>query len=72
MCVKPVPFVVSSFLMHERVSSSYKIFLTTLNQIVIPKKIEKVLKYPHWKEAMNEEMQALTKNKTWDVVDKLA
>ena len=47
-----------------------KSFLETLNQIMIPNTIDETLKYPHWKEAMNEEMQALIKNKTWDVVDK--
>ena len=69
-CVKPLPYNIYIFLTYERVSPSYKSFLETLNQIMIPNTIDETLKYPHWKETMNEEMQALIKNKTWDVVDK--
>ena len=34
----------------------------------VPESFPKAAKDPRWVEAMNEEMQALNKNETWDLV----
>ena len=53
-----------------RVSPGYKNFLTNLIQIVISNAVEETLRYPHWRNAMDKEIQALLKNETWEVVEK--
>ena len=63
-CVKPLSYEILDFL-------AYKGFLTNLSQLVIPKTVEEALIYHHWRSAMNEEMKALTINKTWDVVERI-
>ena len=45
------------------------IFLTTLNPIPIPQTLEEALKDKNWVQAMREEMNALEKNKTWEIED---
>lgn len=41
----------------------------SLNTVSIPTTLLEALCYGKWKNAMNIEMQALEKNKTWKVVD---
>ncbi|KAL0410895.1 UNVERIFIED_CONTAM: Retrovirus-related Pol polyprotein from transposon RE1 [Sesamum latifolium] len=43
-------------------------FLTTLNSISIPRTLQEALKDKNWIDAMREEMHALEKNKTWEIV----
>ena len=59
----------TNYLNYRKVSPNYKGFLTTLNQTVIPTTAVEPSHYPHWKQAMDEEIQELIKNKTWDVVE---
>jgi Reverse transcriptase (RNA-dependent DNA polymerase) len=43
-----------------------------VNQIsyeIVPKKIEEAIKDPRWVSAMNEEMEALIKNDTWELTN---
>ncbi|KAL5568480.1 hypothetical protein UlMin_025055 [Ulmus minor] len=44
-------------------------FLISLNTISIPTTISEALSNENWKQAMNVEMEALEKNKTWDLVN---
>ena len=39
-----------------------------LGNITIPKRVEEALQDPRWKAAMDEEMMALEKNNTWEIV----
>ena len=68
-CVKPIPHSITNYLNYEMVSTNYRTFLTTLNQETIPTTIEEACQYPQWKVAIDEEMQALIKNQTWEVVN---
>ena len=63
-CVKPIPHSISNYLNDDRVSTDYKIFLTALNQVVVPTTVGEGVQYPHWRKAMDEQMQALIKNQT--------
>lgn len=47
-------------------SESTKDFNTALYSNYVPKTMEEALKNTHWKEAMEEEIKALVKNKTWE------
>ena len=44
-------------------------FSFKLNNIHIPTTLSKALSDENWKQAMNAEMDALEKNKTWELVD---
>jgi hypothetical protein len=47
---------------------SYTSFNTTLSSIFIPTCFSEAVKYECWRKAMDEELQALHDNHTWDVV----
>ena len=53
---------------YENLSPSHKAFLTTINSIPIPKTIFEALSNENWRDAIRVEMQALEKNKVWDLV----
>ena len=40
----------------------------TLTSIIIPRNVDEALRSQEWKMAMDEEMKALQRNKTWDLV----
>lgn len=50
-------------------SPSFSTFITALTGIEIPGNIEEALADPKWKEAVLEEMGALGRNHTWEVVE---
>ena len=60
----------ANYLSYHRLSRSHKSFLISLDAIVIPNTVEEALNDPKWKEAMLEEMKALNKNQTWDIVSR--
>ena len=53
----------------KKLSWSYKSFLISLNNIHIPTTLSEALFDENWKQTMNAEMEALEKNKTWELVD---
>ena len=68
-CTKYPWHPLSNFVSLEKFSSSHKSFLISLNTIFIPTTLSEALSSEKWKQAMNLEMEALEKNKTWDLVD---
>ncbi|RVW86325.1 Retrovirus-related Pol polyprotein from transposon RE1 [Vitis vinifera] len=44
-------------------------FTTNLDRIQIPKNIQEAFEIPEWKEAVMEEIRALEKNETWEVMN---
>ena len=63
-CTKRPLYPLSHVLSFKKVSQSYKSFLASLNSI----HISTTLSDENWKQAMNVEMEALEKNKTWELV----
>ncbi|CAN1188688.1 Retrovirus-related Pol polyprotein from transposon TNT 1-94 [Linum perenne] len=61
-------YPISNQVSYERLSESHKAFIMTLDQIVTPKNIQEAMESPEWKKAVMEELNALEKNGTWDVV----
>ncbi|CAN1800959.1 Retrovirus-related Pol polyprotein from transposon TNT 1-94, partial [Linum perenne] len=53
---------------YECLSSNYQSFITSLDNVEIPKTIEEALKHPKWKQAVIDELEALQKNRTWEMV----
>lgn len=41
----------------------------SLNSIVIPNTLSEALSNENWRQVMNAEMEALERNKTWEIVD---
>ncbi|KAK1422630.1 hypothetical protein QVD17_17916 [Tagetes erecta] len=54
---------------YSKLSAENHCFATTLNKSVEPKSSKEALKDINWVNAMNKEMEALNRNKTWDLVD---
>ncbi|PKU79659.1 Retrovirus-related Pol polyprotein from transposon TNT 1-94 [Dendrobium catenatum] len=50
-------------------SSSHQNFLVSLEDIRIPKDVFEALSDKNWRNAMKDEMQALEKNETWEIVN---
>ncbi|KAL5560247.1 hypothetical protein UlMin_036458 [Ulmus minor] len=71
-CTKHPLYPLSHFVSFKKISPSHKNFLININTISIPTIISEALSNENWNQAMNVEMKALEKNKTWDLVDVLA
>ena len=54
-------------MLFKKLSPSHKSFLPSLNNIHIPTTLFDANE--NWRKTMNEEMEALEKNKTWELVD---
>lgn len=59
----------SNFVSFDSLSPSYRAFVLSLSFVSIPQGWQEAINDPKWKEAMIEEMKALTKNETWELVD---
>ena len=59
----------ANFVSYHRIVETYKAFTSYINQESIPKNGEEAFADPNQKEAINEEMDALKKNETGDIVD---
>lgn len=60
---------ISNYVSYESLSPAYKAFVASLQSVQIPKNWKEARKHPKWREAMLEELRAVEKNKTWDIVD---
>ena len=66
-CTNQPLYPLTHFLSFKKISLSHKAFLVSLNTISIPTTISEALTNEKRKQAMNVEMEALEKNKTWDI-----
>ncbi|CAL9017760.1 unnamed protein product [Prunus brigantina] len=53
---------------YQMVETQFHVRIQQLADISVPKSVTEALEEPKWKEAMNEEMRALQKNVTWELV----
>ena len=53
---------------YNHLTNSMKTFVANLANVEIPKDIQEAMKKREWRQAVLEEMRALEKNHTWDVV----
>ena len=54
----------------KHLSPAHKNFIVSLNTTIILNTVSKALTKREWKDAMREEMGALEKNKTWEIVER--
>lgn len=61
----------SNFVSYQALSPHFRRFSFTLSSITVPRNVSEVMKQPQWRNAMDEQMKALERNKTWEIVDLL-
>jgi hypothetical protein len=59
---------ISHYISFETLPHAYKAFATSLHSNFVPCDWRSAMHDPKWKKAMFEEMRALVKNDTWDIV----
>jgi len=59
---------IANFLSYSRLSPAYRAFIASLQTVPIPKDWKCAKQDHKWKAAMEEEIHALQKNKTWELV----
>ena len=67
-CTNRPLYPLTHFLSFKKFSPSHRAFFVSLNTISIPTIVSEALTNEKWKQAMNVEMKALEKNKTWELV----
>ena len=59
---------ISNYVSYTSLSPAYRAFIASLQSAYIPRDWKEAKQDPKWREAMMEELRALEKNKTWDLV----
>lgn len=70
-CIKRPLYPLSHYVSLNHFSPSHKNFIVNLNAISVPNTLSEALTKSEWRNAMREEMEALEKNKTWEIVERL-
>ena len=64
-----VKYPMSHYVSNHHLTESNMSFVNQLSTLSIPNSIQEALVDPRWKAAMNEEIESLLKNKTWELVE---
>jgi len=59
---------ISNFVFYQHLSLSYRSFVSKLSFVSIPRNLQEALSDPKWRTEMQEEIKALHKNMSWDLV----
>ena len=70
-CQLKYKYPISNYVSSHRLSNSYIAFANHFSFVSTPNNLQNALGNPKWKSAMVEEMEALQKNSTWDLVELL-
>ncbi|KAL6204484.1 hypothetical protein ACLB2K_021751 [Fragaria x ananassa] len=57
---------------NHRLAGSHALVINQLSNVSFPSTIQDAMTDPKWTQVMNEELEALQKNSTWDIVPKPA
>ena len=63
-----VKYPISNYISSHKLSESYASYVCKLSSISIPNILQEALADSHWTIAMADEMKALQRNATWDLV----
>ena len=66
--LESVPIISLPILFHSTVCLLFFFFFSNLSTIESPKNVHGALGNKNWRDAMNEEMHALIKNGTWEMI----
>ncbi|KAI5343288.1 hypothetical protein L3X38_011164 [Prunus dulcis] len=61
-------YLINNYISLNRLSKSHVHYVKQFADIFVLNSVTKALEYPKWEEAMNEEMRALQKNVTWELM----
>ncbi|PRQ49627.1 putative RNA-directed DNA polymerase [Rosa chinensis] len=61
-------YPVANYMSTRRLSKSYESFMNQISAVSVPNKVQDALGDPKWRKAMEEEMEALQKSNTWQLV----
>ena len=67
LCSK-TKYPINNYISSHRLSRSHAFTVNQLSSISIPSNVQDALANPKWKKAMNDEMEALQKTSTWNLV----
>jgi len=67
LCVK---YPISQYIYTDNLSYRHQSFIVAIDAIKIPTSIQEAMRSEHWTQAMREEMDAIERNSTWEIVDK--
>ena len=70
-CTNRPLYPLSHYVFLKHLSLAHKTFIMSLNIANIPNTVSEALAKSEWKDAMREEMSALEKNKTWEIIERL-
>lgn len=62
-------YPINHYVSNHRLLESNQALVNQLSIVSIPNNVQEALMDPRWREAMNEEMNSLKKNNTWELVD---
>jgi len=62
-------YPIGNYVSYEGLSSSYQAFTSKINSISIPNSIQDAMAILEWKKEVNEEVNAMVKNGTWEITD---
>ncbi|RVX00895.1 Retrovirus-related Pol polyprotein from transposon TNT 1-94 [Vitis vinifera] len=60
---------IGNFISYDKLSPTFRAFTSSITEIQVPRNIQEAFKYPKWKAAVDEEVQELEKNGTWEITD---
>ena len=62
-------YLIAKYLSYQRLLGKYKAFTSNISHLFIPRTIQEALGHSEWRSVVQEKMNALLKNRTWDIVD---
>ncbi|KAH9650552.1 protein kinase domain-containing protein [Citrus sinensis] len=60
---------IANYLSYQRLSKNHKAFTSRISHLFVPRNVQEALDDPNWKLAVMEEMNALRRSGTWEIVD---
>jgi len=62
-------YPINNYVSSHRLAKSQALLVDQLSSVSIPNNVQEALKDQKWKKAMNDEIEALQKNRTWELVN---
>ncbi|KAE8670892.1 APO protein 3 [Hibiscus syriacus] len=60
---------INKYVAYGKLQSNFRAFTVSINTVKIPRNVTEAFQSPEWKKAVEEEIKALQKNKTWSLTD---
>ncbi|KAE8709757.1 Protein farnesyltransferase/geranylgeranyltransferase type-1 subunit alpha [Hibiscus syriacus] len=60
---------INKYVAYRKLQYNFRAFTASINTVKIPRNVTEAFQSPEWKKAVEEEIKALQKNKTWSLTD---